>query len=156
MQITTDFLILGSGIAGLSFALRAQEHGQVVVVTKRAADEAATSWAQGGISAVLSPEDSFEKHVDDTMVAGAGLCHQVVADICAREAPEAIRWLSETGARFSRADDGQYELGREGVTASDASCTPATSRGARSSAPCSTPCALRPTSRCSSGTWASI
>src|SRR5215207_4695673 len=102
MQISTDFLILGSGIAGLSFALRAQEHGQVVVVTKRTAEESATSWAQGGISAVLSPEDSFEKHVDDTMVAGAGLCHQVVVDICAREAPEAIKWLAATGARFSR------------------------------------------------------
>jgi L-aspartate oxidase len=114
MQITTDFLILGSGIAGLSFALRAQAHGQVVVVTKRAADEAATSWAQGGVAAVLSPEDSFAKHAEDTMVAGAGLCHQVVVDICAREAPEAIKWLSETGARFSRDDDGQYELGREG------------------------------------------
>ena len=83
-------------------------------MTKRAADEAATSWAQGGVAAVLSPEDSFEKHAEDTMVAGAGLCHQVVVDICAREAPEAIEWLSETGARFSRDDDGQYELGREG------------------------------------------
>jgi len=114
MQITTDFLILGSGIAGLSFALRAQAHGQVVVVTKRAANEAATSWAQGGVAAVLSPEDSFAKHAEDTMTAGAGLCHQVVVDICAREAPEAINWLSETGAQFSRDDDGQYELGREG------------------------------------------
>jgi L-aspartate oxidase len=114
MQITTDFLILGSGIAGLSFALRAQAHGQVVVVTKREAGEAATAWAQGGVAAVLSPEDSFEKHVEDTMVAGAGLCHQVVVDICAREAPEAVKWLAATGARFSRDDDGQYELGREG------------------------------------------
>jgi L-aspartate oxidase len=105
MQITTDFLILGSGIAGLSFALRAQEHGHVIVVTKRAADEAATSWAQGGVAAVLSPEDSFEKHVEDTMVAGAGLCHQVVVDICAREAPEAVKWLAGTGARFSRGGD---------------------------------------------------
>src|SRR6185369_17405654 len=93
MQLTTDFLILGSGIAGLSFALRAQAYGQVVVVTKREAAEAATSWAQGGVAAVLSPEDSFEKHADDTMIAGAGLCHQVVVDICAREAPEAIKWL---------------------------------------------------------------
>jgi L-aspartate oxidase len=114
MQITTDFLILGSGIAGLSFALRAQAHGQVVVVTKRSATEAATSWAQGGVAAVLSPEDSFEKHADDTHVAGAGLCHQVVVDLCVREAPEAVKWLSEVGARFSREDDGQFELGREG------------------------------------------
>jgi L-aspartate oxidase len=119
----------------LSFALRAQAHGQVVVVTKREAVESATNWAQGGISAVLSPEDSFEKHVEDTMVAGAGLCHQVVVDICAREAPEAIEWLSRTGAQFSRDDDGQFELGREGGH--------------------SEPCALRRTSRCSSGTWAS-
>ena len=114
MQINTDFLILGSGIAGLSFALRAKDHGQVVVVTKRSATEAATSWAQGGVAAVLSPEDSFEKHADDTNVAGAGLCHQVVVDLCVREAPEAVRWLSEVGARFERKNDGQFELGREG------------------------------------------
>src|SRR5215207_5526668 len=114
MQISTDFLILGSGIAGLSFALRAQAHGQVVVVTKRAAAEAATSWAQGGVAAVLSPEDSFEKHIEDTLVAGAGLCHDVVVDLCVREAPAAVGWLAEQGAKFSREDDGQFELGREG------------------------------------------
>src|SRR5258705_10609603 len=92
MQITTDFLILGSGIAGLSFALRAQAHGQVVVVTKRAAAEAATSWAQGGVAAVLSPEDSFEKHADDTMTAGAGPRHPVGGDILAREGARGTQW----------------------------------------------------------------
>src|SRR6187401_992171 len=82
MALTTDFLVLGSGIAGLTFALRAAEFGEVLLVTKRECDDAATNWAQGGIAAVLAPDDSFEKHAEDTRVAGAGLCHDVVVDIC--------------------------------------------------------------------------
>ena len=98
MALSTDFLVLGSGIAGLTFALRAAEFGEVLLVTKRECDDAATNWAQGGIAAVLAPDDSFEKHIEDTMSAGAGLCHDVVVDICVREAPESIRWLSDIGA----------------------------------------------------------
>src|SRR5687768_3635981 len=114
MQISTDFLVLGSGIAGLSFALRAAQHGEVTIVTKRAAHEAATSHAQGGVAAVLSPEDSFEKHAEDTRVAGADLCHDVVVDLCVREAPVAIDWLHKIGASFSRNGEGDFDLGREG------------------------------------------
>lgn len=114
MSVDTDFLVLGSGIAGLSFALHASRFGQVVVVTKRDRDESATNWAQGGVAAVLAPHDTFAKHHEDTMQAGAGLCHDVVVDICVREAPDAIRWLMNLGAGFSRDHAGELDLGREG------------------------------------------
>src|SRR5262245_28055434 len=114
MALVTDFLVLGSGIAGLSLALRVAEHGQVLVVTKRTADDAATSFAQGGVAAVLSPVDSFDKHVEDTRVAGAGLCHDKVVQLCVREGPEAIAWLRQIGTEFSRSEDGELDLGREG------------------------------------------
>jgi L-aspartate oxidase len=114
MPIVTDYLVLGSGIAGLSFALRAAQHGRVLVCTKRSAEDAATSYAQGGVAAVLSSEDSFDKHVEDTMTAGAGLCHEIVVDICVREAPGAVRWLMDVGAAFSRSAAGELDLGREG------------------------------------------
>ncbi|MEM7015610.1 MAG: FAD-dependent oxidoreductase, partial [Verrucomicrobiota bacterium] len=73
-----DFVVVGSGIAGLTFALRAAEHGRVCVITKRAAEDSNTSWAQGGISCVLSEEDTFERHIGDTLKAGAGLCREDV------------------------------------------------------------------------------
>lgn len=114
MAITTDCLVLGSGIAGLSLALHAARHGDVIVVTKRAREDSATSWAQGGVAAVLGPEDSFDKHVADTLAAGAGLCHDVVVDLCVREGPAAVRWLMEIGAEFSRTESGELDLGREG------------------------------------------
>ncbi len=114
MPIATDFLVLGSGIAGLSFALRAARHGEVVICTKRQPRDAATSFAQGGVAAVLSPADSFEKHIQDTTTAGAGLCHDVVVELCVREGPDAVRWLMDLGAEFSRATDGGLDLGREG------------------------------------------
>jgi L-aspartate oxidase len=113
MQLTTDYLVLGSGIAGLTFALRAAEFGEVLIITKRECDDSATNWAQGGMAAVLSPDDSFEKHAEDTRFAGAGLCHDVVVDICVREAPDSIRWLSDMGAKFSRSQSGEFDLGRE-------------------------------------------
>src|SRR4051812_7342332 len=78
MPIVCDFLVLGSGIAGLSFALDASAHGEVVIVTKRARDESNTKYAQGGIASVLGQGDTFAAHVADTMASGAGLCHDVV------------------------------------------------------------------------------
>ncbi|HET9953180.1 MAG TPA: L-aspartate oxidase [Polyangiaceae bacterium] len=114
MSEKTDYLVLGSGVAGLSFALHAAEHGEVLLLTKREPGDSATSWAQGGVAAVLSPEDSFERHAEDTAVAGAGLCHDVVVDLCVREAPAAIRWLADLGARFSEDPAGEFDLGREG------------------------------------------
>jgi len=114
MAVLTDILVLGSGIAGLSFALQAAEFAAVIIVSKRGADQGSTGRAQGGIAAVLSPDDHFEKHVEDTHVAGAGLCHDVVVNLCVREAPEAIRWLLDTGVELTRRADGQLDLGREG------------------------------------------
>jgi L-aspartate oxidase len=110
----TDYLVLGSGVAGLSFALTAARHGEVTIVTKRDRDDSATNWAQGGVSAVLSAEDSFARHAADTHEAGAGLCHGATVELCVREAPDAIRWLIELGAEFTRAEDGSLDLGREG------------------------------------------
>jgi L-aspartate oxidase len=114
VALVTDYLVLGSGVAGLSFALAAARHGEVTIVTKRNRDDTATEWAQGGVSVVSSPEDSFDRHASDTREAGAGLCHDVVVDLCVREAPAAVSGLVEIGARFSRADDGSLDLGREG------------------------------------------
>ncbi len=112
VTVVTDFLVLGSGIAGLTFALDAAEHGDVTLVTKRDPDESNTKYAQGGIAAVLSPEDTAEAHIQDTLVAGAGLCHQVVVEICAREGPDRIRDLIARGARFDHDDSGRLSLTR--------------------------------------------
>ena len=102
-MLTCDYLVIGSGIAGLTFALEAAEHGEVIVVTKRAREESNTKYAQGGIAAVLDKDDSFEKHVQDTLVAGAGMSHPRAVELCVREAPERIRMLQQFGARFDRA-----------------------------------------------------
>lgn len=114
MAVLTDVLVLGSGIAGLSFALRAAENAMVIVASKRGADQGSTGRAQGGIAAVLAPDDNFEKHIEDTHIAGAGLCHDVVVNLCVREAPDAIRWLLDVGVEFTRRSDGELDLGREG------------------------------------------
>ena len=78
MALTCDYLVIGSGIAGLSFALEAAAHGDVIIVTKRSADESNTKYAQGGVAAVLGQSDTFADHIRDTLVAGAGLCHERV------------------------------------------------------------------------------
>ncbi|MCL2777850.1 MAG: L-aspartate oxidase [Polyangiaceae bacterium] len=100
MSLTCDFLVIGSGIAGLSFALEAADHGQVIVVTKRAKDDASTTGAQGGIAAVLARGDSFDAHIKDTFVAGAGINHARAVELCVREGPDRIRMLQHIGARF--------------------------------------------------------
>ncbi|MFO0570507.1 MAG: L-aspartate oxidase [Polyangiaceae bacterium] len=114
MAITTDCLVLGSGIAGLTFALTAAAHGSVLIVTKRGRDESSTAWAQGGVAAVLSADDSFERHVKDTLTAGAGLCHDVAVELCVKEGPAAIQKLVEYGVPFSKDEKGELDLGREG------------------------------------------
>ena len=73
MRVDCDFLVIGSGVAGLSFALEASKHAHVTIITKRSRTDSATNWAQGGIAAVLEPGDTFESHIEDTIVAGAGL-----------------------------------------------------------------------------------
>ncbi|MEE9279157.1 MAG: L-aspartate oxidase [Myxococcota bacterium] len=115
MDTESRFLVLGSGIAGLSFALRVAEHGPVVVVTKKGTAESATNYAQGGIAAVIGSEDSLESHVEDTLRAGAGLCNERVVRFVVEQGPAAVRSLMDLGVRFdpSEAEPG-YDLGREG------------------------------------------
>jgi L-aspartate oxidase len=109
----TDFLVIGSGVAGLTFALDVADHGEVTIVTKRSRDESNTRYAQGGIAAVVSEGDSPGKHIDDTLQAGAGLCHELVVQRCAAEGPERLRELIARGARFDT-DNGQLRVGQEG------------------------------------------
>ena len=111
-----DFLVIGSGLAGLTFALRAARRGAVLVLSKDRLPESATNYAQGGIASVWSPEDSFEAHVEDTLIAGAGLCHRDLVELVVREGPERIRELIALGTHFSRhsSEDPEYDLGREG------------------------------------------
>lgn len=113
----SDFLVLGSGIAGLSFALKVAQLGRVAIVTKKSRAESNTNYAQGGIAAVTSKEDSFEMHVRDTLEAGAGLCHEDVVRTIVEEGPARIAELIELGMKFSeREGDGgkELDLGREG------------------------------------------
>jgi len=114
MQIKTDFLVIGSGIAGLVFALKASRYGSVAIVTKKEADDTATSFAQGGIAAVVDPTDSPALHLEDTIKAGAGLCKREVAKKIISLAPNAIQTLEEFGVRFTRTKSGDFELGLEG------------------------------------------
>ena len=110
-------MVVGSGIAGLSFALRAAQHGSVAVITKRKGADSSTAWAQGGIACVTSDEDSFELHVRDTLEAGAGLCDERVVRTIVTEAPEAIGELMEVGVHFDERDVSghrELDLGREG------------------------------------------
>jgi L-aspartate oxidase len=114
-MIETDYLVLGSGIAGLSFALHAAEHGKVVIATKRSAEESNTNYAQGGIAAVLDPTDTFDAHIKDTLTVGEGICHRDVVELCVKEGPQAVSELVDLyGARFDRAPDGRIDLAREG------------------------------------------
>jgi len=111
----TDYLVLGSGLAGLYFALRASRHGRVVVVSKRSLTEANTRYAQGGVAGVLGPEDSPGKHVEDTLRVGDGLCHREAVETCVGEGPAHIKHLAdELGVAFDRDEEGNFLLGREG------------------------------------------
>ncbi len=117
MRFESDFLVIGGGIAGLFFALKAAKRGTVILLTKDRLPESNTAYAQGGIASVWSPEDSFDAHIADTLDAGAGLCHEDVVDLVVHEGPERIRELIALGTSFStRSDqeDREYDLGREG------------------------------------------
>jgi len=115
MRIRTDFLVIGSGIAGLSFALKAAAKGKVAIVTKTVVEETNTRYAQGGIAAVMYDPDSFEKHVKDTIIAGDGFCDEEVVRMVVREAPERIAELVDAGVEFDRRPDGLFDLGKEGA-----------------------------------------
>src|SRR2546421_706890 len=112
-----DFVVIGSGIAGLSFALKAAKHGSVAVITKRKGSDTNTAWAQGGIACVTSDEDSFELHVRDTLEAGAGLCDENVVRTIVTEAPARIQDLVELSVQFDEREISghrEFDLGREG------------------------------------------
>jgi L-aspartate oxidase len=114
----TDFLVVGSGIAGLTYALKVAQYypdKNVLVITKASADETNTKYAQGGVAVVNDPEnDSFEKHIEDTLIAGDGLCNENVVEIVVKEGPDRVKELIEWGARFDKEKDGDYKLGKEG------------------------------------------
>src|SRR6266498_919717 len=109
-----DFLVIGSGIAGLTFALKVAKLGSVAIITKKDRAESNTNYAQGGIAAVTGSDDSFDLHVRDTLRAGAGLCKEDVVRTIVGEGPALVRELIELGVRFSESAPGQYDLGREG------------------------------------------
>ena len=114
-MIEADYLVIGSGLAGLGFALSASHHGRVLIVTKRGPAESNTTYAQGGVAAVLDPVDTTDDHVADTLRVGDGLCHPEVVERCVREAPEHIRrFAEEIGVPFDRDAGGEFVLGREG------------------------------------------
>ncbi len=116
MTLATDFLVIGSGISGLSFALKAARLGQVTLVTKKNRVDTATNLAQGGIAAVLSADDSYEMHIADTLKAGAGLCNEEVVRLVVETGPERVRELMALGVDFTRqeSDSSLLDLGREG------------------------------------------
>jgi L-aspartate oxidase len=112
-----DFVVIGSGIAGLSFALKAAKHGSVAVITKRKGPDTNTAWAQGGIACVTSDEDSFQLHVRDTLEAGAGLCDENVVRTVVTEGPARIQELVDLGMQFDEREVSghrEFDLGREG------------------------------------------
>lgn len=112
-SFNTTFLVIGSGIAGLSYALQVARHGSVVLITKKNKADSNTNYAQGGIAAVMSEVDSLESHIQDTLKVGYGLCHEEAVRLVVTRGPEEIRRLIDWGVRFSKKGD-HYDLGREG------------------------------------------
>ena len=115
-----DFIVVGSGIAGLSFALRAARHGRVLILSKRLGEAGSTHLAQGGIASVMDPGDTLERHVQDTMTAGAGLCRRDRVQYLVAHGPGAVHDLVSWGVRFTRATAKErahgvpFDLAREG------------------------------------------
>lgn len=114
MRTHVDFLVIGSGIAGLTFALKAAETGKVCIITKKKMDDTATSYAQGGIAAVMYTPDTFEKHIRDTILAGDGLCNENIVRITIRESTDRIGELISWGASFDKDETGHFDLAKEG------------------------------------------
>jgi len=114
MRKKVDFLVIGSGIAGLSYALKVAEKGKVLIITKSASDDTATKYAQGGIAAVMYTPDTYEKHINDTMVAGDHLSNPEIVRMTITESTDRIKELIEWGTQFDKTEKGDFELGREG------------------------------------------
>src|SRR5690606_266560 len=109
-----DFLVIGSGIAGLNFALKAAKHGKVMIITKANEDESNTKYAQGGVAVVVDKSDSFEKHNTDTLIAGEGLCDVNVVENVVKEGPLRIQEIIAYGTHFDKTTKGGYDLAKEG------------------------------------------
>src|SRR6476620_9835908 len=109
MSKQTDFLIIGSGIAGLTYALKVAAHGKVMMITKANEDESNTKYAQGGIAAVMYSPDSYQKHISDTLICGDGLCDEEVVRMVIKESTERVMELAEWGANFDKTPAGDYE-----------------------------------------------
>jgi L-aspartate oxidase len=114
MRKHVDFLVIGSGIAGLTYALKVAKHGTVCIVTKAKLDNTATSYAQGGIAAVMYTPDSYEKHIQDTLISGDGLCDERIVRITIEESTDRIKELIRWGAKFDRTKSGKFDLAKEG------------------------------------------
>lgn len=114
MKTAYDFLVIGSGVAGLSFALKVADKGKVLMISKTSLEENNSRYAQGGIAAVTYAPDSFEKHVKDTLICGDGYCNREVVEMVVREAPERIRELIRMGVEFDKNKEGKYDLAKEG------------------------------------------
>ncbi len=114
MKTQTDFLVIGSGIAGLTFALKVADHGKVIVITKSNEEETNTKYAQGGIAGVLHAPDTFEKHIQDTLECGAGLCNEKIVRMVVTEGADRIKEIIEWGTRFDKTKSGEYDLAHEG------------------------------------------
>ena len=113
-QKNFDFLVIGSGMAGLTFALKVARLGSVAIITKKQRAESNTNYAQGGIAAVIAKEDSIALHVQDTLTAGAGLCKEDVVRTIVSEGPALVRELVDLGVHFTKKQSGEFDLGREG------------------------------------------
>jgi L-aspartate oxidase len=117
-MVSTDYLVIGSGVAGLTFAIKIAEKfadRTVCIVTKSDEDESNTKYAQGGVAAVLDfAEDSFQKHIVDTLIAGDGLCEPAVVEMVIKKGPGRLRELMAWGAHFDRGRDGRLDFGKEG------------------------------------------
>jgi L-aspartate oxidase len=114
MRKKFDILIIGSGIAGLSFALKLADKARICIVTKSKADESATKYAQGGIAAVMYDPDTYEKHISDTMSAGDKLSNPEIVRMTIEESTDRVKELIEWGAEFDKNISGKYDLSREG------------------------------------------
>lgn len=112
-SITCDVLVIGSGVGGLTFALKAAKFADVILITKKESVESATNYAQGGIASVIDPNDAITLHVEDTLTGGAGLCHEDAVQLVVEQGPERIRELMDLGVGFTR-EHGRLSLGREG------------------------------------------
>ena len=117
MRIKTDFLIIGSGISGLSLAIYLSKlvpEQKIYLITKETLKDCSTYHAQGGIACVWDDNDNFEKHIQDTLIAGDGLCDENVVRKILTQVPDRINDLVEFGLKFTKNEDGDYDLGKEG------------------------------------------